>query len=192
MAKASHVKVGDLSQPAAEIDPSKIFVASIYQSSPTLTPEFVDTCQKLEKALKMPLFLFIQRTEDERYGEISPTIRKEFFRAKATLPHNQPIALLIDSPGGDAKSAFQIAKLLRHQCGGFVAVIPRYAKSAATLLTLGADAVIFNEIAELGPLDAQIFDFDREGYESALDEVQTLERLHAFSLEALDKTTFFY
>lgn len=101
------------------------------------------------------------------------------------------MALIIDSPGGDAKAAFQIAKLLKHHCGGFLAVIPRYAKSAATLMTLGADGIIFNEIAELGPLDAQIFDFDREGYESALDEVQTLERLHAFSLEALDKTTLF-
>jgi ClpP class serine protease len=32
--------------------------------------------------------------------------------------------------------------LLKRHCGGFVAVVPRYAKSAATLLALGADEII--------------------------------------------------
>jgi hypothetical protein len=51
-------------------------------------------------------------------------------------------ALVIATPGGSAKSAFQLAMLLKRHCGGFVAVVPRYAKSAATLLALGADEII--------------------------------------------------
>lgn len=171
---------------------AKTYVASMHQSVQVLQPEFVSIIRKIEKSLSMPLFLFVQRDHsDEEFGQISDAVRKSFFRSKSEFsPHTQ-VALLIDSPGGDAKSAFQIAKVLRHYCGGFVAVIPRYAKSAATLLTLGAESIIFNEVAELGPLDVQIFDLDNEDYQSALDEVQTLERLHAFGLDALDKTTLF-
>jgi hypothetical protein len=41
--------------------------------------------------------------------------------------------------------------------------------------------------AELGPLDAQVFDFEREQYSSALDEVQALERVDAFAMQAIDE-----
>jgi Serine dehydrogenase proteinase len=80
--------------------------------------------------------------------------------------------------------------LLRRHCGGFVAIIPRHAKSAATLLTLGADEIIMNDHAELGPLDVQMYDADREERLSGLDEVQSLERLQAFAMDALDRTTW--
>ena len=42
--------------------------------------------------------------------------------------------------------------------------------------------------AELGPIDAQVEDPDRERTASALDEVQSLERLHAQALNLLDST----
>lgn len=99
-------------------------------------------------------------------------------------------ALIIDSPGGDAQSAFQIAKLFRRHCGGFCAVVPRMAKSAATLVVLGADELMMGRDAELGPLDAQIFDPDREGVGSALDEVQALERLNSVALDLSDQAMF--
>jgi hypothetical protein len=138
----------------------------------------------------MPVWLLIQAGE-EKYNDIGENLRKAFFDARGEMPQNGPVALLIDSPGGDARNAFQIATLFRRQCSGFTAVVPRYAKSAATLLVLGAKEIILNRFAELGPLDAQVWDSEREEFSSALDEVQTLERLHAFSLEALDRTMMF-
>ena len=39
----------------------------------------------------------------------------------------------------------------------------------------------------MGPLDVQMRDRDREEYGSALDAVQSLERLNAFSLAAIDQ-----
>lgn len=74
-----------------------------------------------------------------------------------------------------ANSAYELAMLLRRHCGGFDAIIPRRAKSAATLLSLGADSIYMNDHAELGPLDFQVFDRDREELLSGLDEVQSLE-----------------
>jgi hypothetical protein len=114
-----------------------------------------------------------------------------FFKARhKELKKGQRIALLIDSPGGRARPTYELAMLLRRHCGGFVAVIPRHAKSAATLLSLGADEIIMNDHAELGPLDVQYWDPDREERLSGLDEVQSLEQLQAFSLESLDRATF--
>jgi hypothetical protein len=82
--------------------------------------------------------------------------------------------------------------LLRRHCGGFVAVVPRHAKSAATLLTLGADEIIMGNHAELGPLDVQIWDADREEMISGLDEYQALQRLQSFALEAVDRAMLLY
>jgi len=47
--------------------------------------------------------------------------------------------------------------------------VPRYAKSAATLLALGADRILLGKFAEIGPLDAQFDDPEREYRLSALD-----------------------
>jgi hypothetical protein len=69
-----------------------------------------------------------------------------------------------------------------------VAVVPQYAKSAATLLALGADELILGRDAELGPLDLQVFDLREERYDSALNTVQSLERLSAYSLTVVDQT----
>jgi hypothetical protein len=105
------------------------------------------------------------------------------------LMPGSPVALLIHSLGGIATAAFQIANLLRDRCSGFTAVVPRYAKSAATLLALGGSDILLGRTpAELGPLDAQLEDPEREDTLSALDEVQALERLRAFALDAFDNT----
>jgi hypothetical protein len=61
------------------------------------------------------------------------------------------------------------------------------AKSAATLLALGADEILLGEYGELGPIDVQVMDPEREEWISGLDEVQSLERLSAFAMSALDQ-----
>lgn len=149
-----------------------------------LTPEFVTAVQDLERALAMPVWLLIGNGSID--NNISPKVADGFYESRHELP-KEPVALLVDSPGGMAKSAYQIATLLRRHCGGFTAVVPEYAKSAATLLVLGADTIVLGKDAELGPLDAQLLDPEREQQISALDEVQALERLHAFALEAVDQ-----
>jgi len=60
--------------------------------------------------------------------------------------------------------------------------------SAATLLTLGSDAILMGPDASLGPLDAQIMDTETETFGSVLNEVQALERLRAYALESVDET----
>lgn len=91
--------------------------------------------------------------------------------------------LWLESPGGDLHAAYKLAVLLRAYAHKVRAIIPDYAKSAATLLVLAADEIYMGPAAELGPLDAQI---PVEGGPvqriSALDVARSLDHLSAFSL----------
>src|SRR5262245_22270124 len=69
----------------------------------------------------------------------------------------------IESPGGDANISYKIFLELQARCKKWRAVIPDYAKSAATLLAIGAEEIHMAPSAEIGPLDAQIDHPDREG-----------------------------
>ena len=162
--------------------PKKI-KASLFDAG-SIPREVFAASKNLEAALGLPVWFLVQ--SGERYvDDLSAPVLTRFRSVRGSF--TGPIALVIDSPGGSADVAYRLAKLLRDHCGGFVAVVPRYAKSAATLLCLGADEIIMSEDAELGPLDVQVFEADREGWESALDEVQSLDRLNAFALEAVDR-----
>ena len=154
--------------------------------------EFVRAVQQLEASLKLPVWLLVQ-AGDEKW-DILDELAVGAFRAvrKLGLERGQKIALLIDSCGGQARSAYEIAALLRRHCGGFIALVPRIAKSAATLLALGADDIILGEYGELGPLDVQILDPERQERLSGLDEVHSLERLNAFAMTALDKAMILF
>ena len=60
------------------------------------------------------------------------------------------------------------------------------------MLALGADDIILGEYGELGPLDVQVLDPEREEWISGLDEVQSLERLNAFAMSAIDGAMFLF
>jgi hypothetical protein len=69
------------------------------------------------------------------------------------------------------------------------ACVPVLAKSAATLLCLGCDTIVLDELAELGQLDTQLLVEKKAGkpeFTSALNPFKTLEQLQKFSLETLD------
>ena len=174
--------------------PPKSYCVLPYPADPELPSGFAEEVQKLEVALNMPVWLLVQNGSDKDLDAVSAYAKQALFDSRFIpdfgLERGKNVALLIDSPGGQARAAYEIASLLRQHCGGFVAVVPRRAKSAATLISLGADGIILGEYGELGPLDVQIMDVEREEWISGLDEVQSLERLHAFTMAAFDQTMF--
>ena len=70
------------------------------------------------------------------------------------------LCAMLHSPGGDADAAYQIARLLNRLAeknnAELYFLIPRMAKSAATLLACSGDEILMTRIAELGPIDPQI------------------------------------
>ena len=98
----------------------------------------------------------------------------------ASLPEKAKttVDVWLDSPGGSARDAYKIALLLRSIAGHIRVVIPDYAKSAATLLSLVADEIYMGPAAELGPLDVQL-DYEKSpGMRvSALDRIGNLNQI---------------
>ncbi len=76
---------------------------------------------------------------------------------KASSINNKNILLIIKSDGGNIEPAFKISKLCnKYKKDKFVVAIPHRAKSAATLVAIGADEIHFGSLGELGPIDPQI------------------------------------
>ncbi len=85
----------------------------------------------------------------------------------ALLQHVEPgasITLLLNSPGGDVDAAERLQHMLREsvsprgmqQTGDVEIVVPNRAKSAATVMALGAHQVTMSDTSELGPIDPQV------------------------------------
>jgi hypothetical protein len=147
-----------------------------------------DIIKRLESALGFPIWLMIQDGGGKvPYDSINYQVFAGFRNSQKEILDNKPVGLLIESSGGDADYAYQIARLFQRRTKNFTVIVPRYAKSAATLIALGATDLIMGRDAELGPLDVQVFDLEREEYGSALNAVQSLERLNAFSMTAIDQ-----
>lgn len=68
------------------------------------------------------------------------------------------LALLINSPGGIGLAAERILNVCKSysKTGEFIAVVPGKAKSAATMVCMGASKVLMSKTSELGPIDPQV------------------------------------
>jgi ClpP class serine protease len=79
-------------------------------------------------------------------------------RAIRLTPPEQPIDLILHTPGGLVLAAEQIALALLERPGKVTVFVPHYAMSGGTLLALTADHIVMDPHAVLGPVDPQIGD----------------------------------
>ena len=77
-------------------------------------------------------------------------------RAIRLTPDEQPIDLILHTPGGLVLAAEQIAKALVEHKGKVTVFVPHYAMSGGTLIALAADEIVMDRNAVLGPVDPQI------------------------------------
>lgn len=64
--------------------------------------------------------------------------------------------VLLASPGGSGEMALRMVQSMQSQCKGVRVIVPDMAKSAATVLCLGADEIIMGPAGDLGPIDPQM------------------------------------
>lgn len=70
---------------------------------------------------------------------------------------NGHLDVIIDSGGGDINAAYNLSMFFRkYGSTELNFFVPRWAKSAATLLVCSGDNIFMSPVAELGPLDPQI------------------------------------
>src|SRR6266850_1225294 len=83
---------------------------------------------------------------------------EEILRAIRATPDDQPIDLILHTPGGLVLAAEQIAKALVEHKGKITVFVPHYAMSGGTLIALAADEIVMDSNAVLGPVDPQLGD----------------------------------
>lgn len=81
------------------------------------------------------------------------------------LSRDRPLHLLLWTPGGDGEVAVRLARSAQACCSEFTVIVPDIAKSAGTLLALGADHILMSPASDLGPVDPQ---FEMGGGDYAL------------------------
>lgn len=70
-------------------------------------------------------------------------------------PPNKPIDLVLHTPGGLILATAQIARALKNHPAPIRAIVPHWAMSGGTFLSLAADEIIMDRNAVLGPVDPQ-------------------------------------
>jgi ClpP class serine protease len=91
-----------------------------------------------------------------RYIDIDDS--EAVLRAIRLTPPDQPIDLILHTPGGLVLAAEQIAHALAEHKGKVTVFVPHYAMSGGTLIALTADELVMDPNAVLGPVDPQIGD----------------------------------
>ena len=114
------------------------------------------------------------RSIEERTGTVllcqvsngPPIVPEDAFHFHRLLEGVEPgcsIGLLLNSPGGDMDAAEKLIHILGqtispasgHRSGHLEVIVPEAAKSAATLMALGANRILMSDFSELGPIDPQ-------------------------------------
>jgi hypothetical protein len=71
--------------------------------------------------------------------------------------NSKELYLILESSGGDGNVAEKLLHVFREEfTKSFNVIVPSSAKSAATMLSIGADKIIMGTTSELGPIDPQI------------------------------------
>src|SRR5947209_15718763 len=117
------------------------------------------------------------RIEDQRHSRVIAIIHREdetsilgvpvvqsisiddseaVLRAIRFTPPEEPLDIILHTPGGTVLAAEQIARALVERKGKVTVFVPHYAMSGGTLIALTADEIVMDPNAVLGPVDPQI------------------------------------
>ena len=84
---------------------------------------------------------------------------EQVLRAIRTTPKDQPLDLILHTPGGLVLAATQIARAIKEHPAKTTVIIPHYAMSGGTLISLAADEIVMDPNAVLGPVDPQLMNY---------------------------------
>lgn len=106
------------------------------------------------------------------------------YKAISSFAESRPILLVLHSTGGSIAAAYFIAKLCRdYSANGFSVVVPRQAKSAATLICCGAERIHMGSLSELGPIDPQIENVPALAYKYSIEHLAELVKRYPAATE---------
>jgi hypothetical protein len=153
----------------------------------------VELIEKLERLRQSKVFVFWNLDELKR---------DDFFTLADFLEEESPtqnIDLVLLSPGGNGEAGYRIGHAFQQWAQQkslqFRAIIPLYAKSAATILALGAHEIVMGLHSEIGPIDPQVPKLDdarnRIRYVPAMAVIDGLKLVSEFIKQLPAMSSFF-
>lgn len=100
----------------------------------------------------------------------------------------QDLHLLLDTPGGDGETAIRLVRSAQARCAELTVIVPNQAKSAGTLLAMGAHSILMGPTSDLGPVDPQFPSPEGGGLYSAKDLIAAVD--HAETSIAANPDSF--
>lgn len=111
----------------------------------------------------------------DEVNSLSRVHAERIYAAIQEFDEKKNIILFLRSPGGSAEAAYLISQLCnRFKKEKFIVSIPAEAKSAATLLSFGADEIHMGPMSELGPIDIQVNGLPLLSVSSALTKIASI------------------
>jgi ClpP class serine protease len=117
---------------------------------------------KLQRERGSKVILLVHRQETMRllgfplmrYIDIHDS--EEVLRAIRLAAPDQPVDIVLHTPGGLVLAALQIARAVEAHKGRVTVFVPHHAMSGGTLIALAADEIVMCEHSVLGPIDPQV------------------------------------
>ena len=117
---------------------------------------------QLEQKRNSRVILLVHRQETMRFLGF-PVVRyidvndsENVLRAIQMTDDDVPLDIVLHTPGGLVLAALQIARAIRDHKSKVTVLVPHYAMSGGTLISLAADEIIMCRHSVLGPIDPQL------------------------------------
>jgi hypothetical protein len=92
---------------------------------------------------------------------------------------DRDLHLVLDSPGGDGETAVRLVRSAQARCRELTVIVPNQAKSAGTILVMGAHRILMGPTSDLGPVDPQFQSPSGQGLYSAKDLIAAVDNADA-------------
>jgi len=100
---------------------------------------------------------------------------EKIYTAIQNFEEKKDIILFLRSRGGKVEPSYLISQLCnKFKLSKFIVSIPAEAKSAATLLSFGADEIHMGPMSELGPIDLQVDGLPLQSISGALEKIAAI------------------
>jgi hypothetical protein len=112
----------------------------------------------------------------------------KIYSAVTSFTEEKPMLMVLLSRGGESGPAYLIGKLCQeYSKGNFIVSIPRYAKSAATLISCAGNEIHMGSLSELGPVDPQINNMPALGLKNSIEHIAGLVKKYPDSSDMFAK-----
>ena len=134
----------------------------------------VSLYKKLEKEIGTPVISLFTSFKYPVILDDNDADMLEGLLQKCHIPDN--FTLFINSPGGSGLAAERIINICRtySKTGEYQVIVTNKAKSAATMICLGASKIIMSKTSELGAVDPILYFSDSEGKQDKMYSVYNI------------------